>query len=265
MCKNLVEKGNLSSPLIIFNRTEKRATDLRDSFPAGKILVLETIDAVISASDIIFTCVSNDAAIEGIISSALQTGHSLKHKLFVDCSTVHPKTTRALANMIKEVDAEFVASPLLGVPAMAHAGQLVCILAGASSSLERVKPYTKGVMSRMDIVFSGVDPAMATLLKIVANTLVLSMVEALAEGHTLAEKSGLGTGNLEKAIEVVFPGLYMAYSKLLSSGDYYKKDEVLLNLPDSCRIRLLRNLTDIGFSYSPSSPLSWRVKTRVMR
>jgi len=227
--------------------------------------VSATIDGAISKSDIIFTCVSDDAAIEEIICTALKSGHSMEHKMYVDCSTVHPNTTRALAKMVNEVGAGFVASPLLGVPAMADAGQLVFVLAGTASSLERVKPYTMGVMSRMDIIVSDSDPGIASLLKIVANTFVLSMVETLAEGHTLAEKSGLGIGNLEKAIEVIFPGLYMAYSKVLSSGDYYKSDEVLpflFHFP--FQMKLPSELTNFGFSCSRSSALRWRVKIRGM-
>ena len=52
------------------------------------------------------------------------------------------------------------------------------------------------------------------------------MVETLSEGHTLAEKSGLGSQDLHKFIETMFPGPYTAYSGRLMSGDYYKRDEV---------------------------------------
>ena len=52
------------------------------------------------------------------------------------------------------------------------------------------------------------------------------MVETLSEGHTLAEKSGLGNDNLHQFIETMFPGPYTAYSGRLMGGDYYKRDEV---------------------------------------
>ena len=47
------------------------------------------------------------------------------------------------------------------------------------------------------------------------------MIETLAEGHVLAEKSGLGVDNLEKFLETVFPGPYMILSKHMSSGRYH--------------------------------------------
>ena len=42
----------------------------------------------------------------------------------------------------------------LGAPAMADAGQLVCVLAGPNQVVERVKPYCKGVMGKAVIDFS---------------------------------------------------------------------------------------------------------------
>lgn len=109
---------------------------------------------------------------------------------------------------------------------MAENGQLVCVLAGPASGVSRVKPYCKGVMGRANIDFSDQPQGKATLLKIVGNTFILNMVETLSEGHTLAERSGLGNDNLHSFIETMFPGPYVAYSGRLMAGDYYKRDEV---------------------------------------
>jgi len=225
MCKNLVEKGQLDKPLIIFNRTEKRATDLSKSLPSGKSTVASTIEEAVSRSDIIFTCVGDDAAINDTIDAALKG--DTKGKLFVDCSTVHPATTEGLAKKITAAGAEFVACPVFGAPAMADNGQLVCVLAGPRASVEKVKPYTKGVIGRANIDFGGQPVGKALLLKVIGNTFVLNMVETLSEGHVLAEKSGLGGDNLHQFIETMFPGPYTAYSTRMISGDYHKREEPL--------------------------------------
>lgn len=225
MCKNLVEKGNLGKPLIIFNRTQKRANDLSKSLPSGKTEVASTIAEVVSKSDIIFTCVGDDAAINETIDSALKA--SPKGKLFVDCSTVHPDTTNALAEKVTKAGAEFVACPVFGAPAMADNGQLVCVLAGPKDSVEKVKPYTKGVIGRANVDFGGQECGKATTLKIIGNTFILNMVETLSEGHVLAEKTGLGGDNLHQFIETMFPGPYTAYSTRMMSGDYHKREEPL--------------------------------------
>lgn len=109
MCKNLIEKGNLEKPLIVFNRTAQRAIDLNSKFPSKKSSVASSISDAVSKSDIIFTCLGDDAAVRDTITSALK--ENVKEKLFVDCSTVHPDTTDELANMIQAQGAEFVACP----------------------------------------------------------------------------------------------------------------------------------------------------------
>lgn len=219
MCKNLDEKGDLDKPLIIFNRTQKRAIDLSKKLPHGKSEVASSIEEAVSKADIIFTCVGDDAAIIGTIDSALKG--EVKGKLFVDCSTVHPDTTNALAEKVTAKGAEFVACPVFGAPAMADSGQLVCVLAGPKAAVEKVKPYTKGVMGRAFIDFGGQPCGKATTLKVIGNTFILNMVETLSEGHVLAEKSGLGTDNLHSFIETMFPGrltqlLYIADTSIKS-------------------------------------------------
>ena len=114
MCKNLIEKGQLDKQLIMFKRTQKRAMDLSSSLTSGKSTVASSIEEVVSKADIIFTCVGDDAAINDTIDAALKG--SAKGKLFVDCSTVHPDTTEALAKKITSAGADFVACPVFWSP-----------------------------------------------------------------------------------------------------------------------------------------------------
>lgn len=122
MCKNLVEKGNLDKPLILYNRTEARSTGLSQSLPSGKSTVAKTVEDAVKSADIIFTCVGDDPAIDKMIDTALTV--DVKGKLFVDCSTVHPDTTEALAKRIEAKGGHFVACPVFGAPAMADNGQI---------------------------------------------------------------------------------------------------------------------------------------------
>ena len=228
MCKNLVEKGNLDKPLILYNRTKKRSDDLASALGSDRTKVVDTIDQVAKSADIIFMCLGDDAAVNAAVDAILEGG--VKGKLVVDASTVHPDTTNALEKQLTSKGAEFVAMPVFGAPAMADSGNLICVLAGPASSVEKVKPYTKGVMGRADIDYSNQSAGNATLMKIVGNTFILNMNEVLSEGHVLAEKSGLGTQNLHTWIETMFPGPYAAYSSRMLAGDYYKRDEPLFHV-----------------------------------
>lgn len=247
MCKNLVAKGDLKFPLIIYNRTQKRSHDLQASLPPGKTVVASTVEEAVSKANIIFTCVGDDAAINETIDTALKG--DVNGKLFVDCSTIHPETSEGLAKRLSAAGAEFVAGPVFGPPAAADAGQckiahqnvhhrtdsdnfitVICLLAGPASSVAKVAPYTKGVLGKALIDFSDQPVTKALQLKVIGNTFILNMIESLSEGLVLAEKSGLGTDNLVKFIELLFPGPYVAYAGRMTSGDYHTREEPLFTV-----------------------------------
>lgn len=81
-------------------------------------------------------------------------------------------------------------------------------------------------MGRENIDFSGETPGKASLMKLLGNTFILQMVETLGEGHTAAEKTGLGVDNMHTFVQTMFPGPFTAYSGRMLSGDYYTRDTV---------------------------------------
>ena len=109
MAKNLVGKGNLENPLIMFNRTVSKATDLSSKLPSGKSVVAQSIDEAVSKADIIYTSMSNDVAAQENMGKILQ--NDVKGKLIVETSTVHPDTTNEMAKSVADKGAEMVACP----------------------------------------------------------------------------------------------------------------------------------------------------------
>lgn len=222
MSRNLVEKGSLSGPLLIHNRTPARAKEFSDSL---QTVVVESISNGIAQADIIFTCVSNDEAVQELYGTMLNG--DMKGKLFIECSTIHPDTTEAVATLTLAHGAEFIAAPVFGAPAMAEAGQLVAALAGPPTSIAKARPWFKGVMARAEIDLTNQPYRKATELKVLGNTFILNMVEQLAEAHVVAEKSGLGTEALHQFVDAVFGAPYTAYSTRMLTGDYHKRDKPL--------------------------------------
>ncbi|KAF2275759.1 uncharacterized protein EI97DRAFT_400128 [Westerdykella ornata] len=228
ICKNLVAKGNLDKPLILHNRTKARAEELSARLGSDKTQVVDSVRDAVKSADIVFICLGDDPAVYAAVDEILQ--EDVRGKLIVDCSTVHPDTTESLEQRITAQGADFVGMPVFGAPPVAEAGGLICVTAGRREAVEKVRPYTKGVMARENIEFVDQSASKATLLKVIGNTFVLQMVEALAEGHTLAEKTGLGVENLHRWIEVLFPGPYAAYSSRMLAGDYYQREEPLFQV-----------------------------------
>ncbi|KAL1967216.1 hypothetical protein VTN77DRAFT_3507 [Rasamsonia byssochlamydoides] len=193
MAKNLVEKGNLDKPLILFNRTRSRADETSQELKHAT--AADTIADVILAHDI--------------------TG---KH--FVDCSSVLPHITDQIARKVLEAGAEFVAMPVFGDPSMVVSGSLICVPAGAVSSVARIKPYTVGVVAEAIVDLSSEAPSKATLLKVIGNVIILTTIETVAETHVFAEKTGLGTTHMQSLIMTLFlRPLHAIYTRKMTSGD----------------------------------------------
>jgi len=226
MVRNIISKYPLSAPLMIYNRTPSRTAALAATLPPSKVIAATTLEAVAKAN-IIITCIADDAAVRTTIGSLMALTPS--PRLFIDCSTIHPLTTNEIGELLTGAGHEFVAMPVFGAPAMADAGQLVCVPAGPEASVQRALPLTKAV-GRAVIDLSGKAYGQATQLKVIGNAFILNMVEMLSEGHVLAEKSGVGSENLHRFIESILPGAYAAYSKRMMSGDYYTRDEPLFGV-----------------------------------
>ncbi|KAK1456864.1 hypothetical protein CMEL01_16221 [Colletotrichum melonis] len=225
MCKNIAEKSKLDKPLLIYNRTTKRATELSQSLHAGKTQVVEALGDAIAQADIIFTCVANDQAVEEIFATASQ--QKLEGKVFVECSTIAPGASEAAAKAVLDKGAEFICAPVFGAPAMVAAGNATLVLAGPKASIEKIRPYIDAMAAR-EINMADEPYHKASTLKVLGNTVILGMVEQLAETYVAAEKSGLGTGYVKQFVDAMFGGSpYPAYSVRMLEGDYYKREEPL--------------------------------------
>ena len=234
----MAEKAPLEDqPLLLYNRTRQVAVDLAAKLGGpSKAEVVDSLAEGAAIADIIFTTLSNDQVVESTIDEILaslttsSSPESIKSKLIIESSTIHPTTTELLAEKVTASGAAFVAAPVFGAPAMADSGHLIGVLAGPAASVSRAKPYFKGVTSRGIIDMSDEPYGKALTLKLIGNTFILNMVEQLAEGHVLAEKSGLGTEYLHQWVSEMFPGPYAAYSTRMLSGDYYKREYPLFTV-----------------------------------
>ncbi|KAI4113178.1 MAG: hypothetical protein LQ345_005782 [Seirophora villosa] len=226
MCGNLVKKGNLGSPLILYNRTASRAEQLAQEL--GNCSVANSAPEAVASADIIFTCLTDDDAVLKLFRQILDS--DVTGKLFVNCSTTQPGTSDDLAAMVEKKGAGVVTMPVFGEPSMAEKGLLICVPAGKADLVDRVRPYCTGVIGRGVIDFSNETHGKASLLKVIGNVFIVNMIETVAEGLVLAEQSKLGMDNLHKFIQAIFPGPFALYSQRMISGDYYKREEPVVSI-----------------------------------
>ncbi|KAL1863109.1 hypothetical protein Daus18300_008101 [Diaporthe australafricana] len=211
--KHLAAKG--MPPLRYSNRTLSRGEPLKE---AGAVPE-DTFESVVSKSTIIFTMISDDQVLDGLITKALEANISLEHKVWIDTSTVHPDTCAKCAERLGQRGATFVASPVFGASPMAAAGKLIFSMAGPAATIDRLGPFVLAAMGR-SIINMGEDVRKASLFKISGNIFVIGLQELVAEAHVFAEKTGLGTGQMEAFISSMFGPVLESYSKRMTTGAY---------------------------------------------
>ncbi|KAI0137103.1 6-phosphogluconate dehydrogenase [Xylariales sp. AK1849] len=216
MAKNLQKYlSSTDAPGLVYtNRTLSRG----DSLKALGASPVDTVSEVAKRSDIIFSCVSNDAVLKSVADEIVASG-DIKGKVYVDCSTVHPDTSLSVSKQISEAGAEFVASPVFGASAMAEAGKLIFVTAGPSTATQKIAPYLNNVMGR-SVIDMGENVSKSSLLKIAGNICVVSFMEVISEAHVFAEKTGLGSTILEQMLGDMFGPVVESYSKRLTTGAY---------------------------------------------
>ena len=104
-----MSKGNLSTPLILYNRTLQRAVEHGSRIQPSTVAT--SLEDVMSKADIIWSCVQDQIAVEQTFTQIFSTGRSLQGKLFIESSTILPEATTRIVNDIVGAGGEFVAMP----------------------------------------------------------------------------------------------------------------------------------------------------------
>ncbi|KAL2043847.1 hypothetical protein N7G274_003367 [Stereocaulon virgatum] len=224
MTKNIVAKAELEKPLILWNRTQKRAEEHSSSI--GHSTVVATVKEAVTKADIIWSCLQDQEAVTETFEEIFRM--DIRGKLFLESSTVLPDVTNRIAKQIEEAGAEFVAMPVFGEPSLATIGKLICVPAGPTAAVARIKPYLIDVVAQAVVDLSGEEAGKASLLKIIGNVLIMTTMETCAEINVFAEKTGLGVENAQKLIDN-FPhaAAHTIYSNKMLNGDYYQKEPMV--------------------------------------
>jgi 3-hydroxyisobutyrate dehydrogenase-like beta-hydroxyacid dehydrogenase len=153
---------------------------------------------VAERSDIVFTMVTNTAAVQAVtdgpdgILAGLGPG-----KVYVDMSTASPENSRALAERVTELGANMLDAPVSGSVITLEQGKLTVMVGGDEAVFEHVRPVLEAIGPK---VFHVGPNGAAVTMKIATNLSLAVQMLAFSEGVLLAEKSGIPR---EKAVEVM--------------------------------------------------------------
>jgi 3-hydroxyisobutyrate dehydrogenase-like beta-hydroxyacid dehydrogenase len=198
------------------NRTKPKAQWLIDK----GMKWADTPRAVAESSDVVFSMVTDSAALESIaygpdgIVAGLGPG-----KILIDMSTVSPAASRALAEKVRAKGADMVDSPVSGSVITLEQGKLTMMVGGRSETFEKVKPLLLDI--GMKATHVG-DNGLAVSMKIATNLSLVVQMLAFSEAVLLAEKSGIPR---KTAVEVLT-------NSVIASPMVQYRGPMVLQMPD---------------------------------
>ena len=191
MVLRLLSKGHTVTG---YNRTRSKAERLvQKGMKWG-----DSPRAVAAAAEVIFSMVTNSAALEAIVEgpegilAGLTPG-----KFYVDISTVSPEYSRVVAEKVRAKGCDMVDAPVSGSVITLQEGKLSVMVGGSRETFEKLKPILLEIGPKVTLVG---DNGLALVMKIATNLSLAVQMLAFSEGVLLAEKSGISR---EIAVEVL--------------------------------------------------------------
>ena len=191
MVLRLLSKGHTVTG---YNRTKSKAEGLiRKGMKWG-----DSPRAVAASADVVFSMVTNSAALEAIVEgpegilAGLTPG-----KFYVDISTVSPEYSRVVAAKVRAKGCDMVDAPVSGSVITLQEGKLSVMVGGGKETFEKLKPILLDIGPKVTHVG---DNGLALVMKIATNLSLAVQMLAFSEGVLLAEKSGISR---EIAVEVL--------------------------------------------------------------
>jgi 3-hydroxyisobutyrate dehydrogenase-like beta-hydroxyacid dehydrogenase len=181
MAQRLLKAGY---PLVVYNRARSKA----EALAAQGAMIADTPRAVAAMCDYVMTSLVDDAAIEAVfygpdgVLAGARSGVTC-----IDLSTIAPSTSRRLAEAAAEHGVSMIDAPVSGSTSQAEAGSLIIFIGGDEATYQR----SQFLLELLGRSFYMGPSGKGSTMKLVANTLLGTGMQALAEAITLGEKTGL--------------------------------------------------------------------------
>ncbi|HDS1738519.1 3-hydroxyisobutyrate dehydrogenase [Pseudomonas putida] len=188
--------GNMGLPMVLnlikAGRSVKAFdvnTAVMDAVTAkGGQAVSSAVDAA-EGSEIVITMLPNSSVVESVyLGESGFTDQGVKGKLFIDCSTIDPATSRKVASALEALDGAFLDAPVSGGIMGAQAGTLCFMVGGREDVLARAHPVFECMGKK--IIHAG-GPGSGQLAKICNNLMAGILMAGTAEALALGAKNGL--------------------------------------------------------------------------
>jgi len=235
-------------------RAWNRSPVAADAVVNGRIVATpqEAFDA-----DVVFTMLSDDAAIRDVVLGADLLSHAREGCVHVVAATISVAFAQELAAAHAAHGVGYVSAPVFGRPDVAEAAQLNVVAAGAPDAVARVTPLFEVIGRRVFVM--GEDPGHANASKIAGNMMIAMAMEAIAEGIAITETHGVDRqAFLDLMTQTLFGcRVYENYGGKIVSGDHEAGFRLALGLKD------LRLASEAADAFGAPLPMLGAVRSQM--
>jgi len=245
MAKNLLKSGyNLKA----YNRSQDKADRLKEF---GAEISLSVKDVVTNA-DVVITMLTDDAAIEKVMSSDEFISNIKEGATVIDMSSVNPVLTIKYSKKLKEKKINYLDAPVSGGTIGAEEATLAIMVGGDEETFKNCYELLKKMGNP-----TLVGPVSSGQISKLANQIIVGVtIGAVAEAITLCEKSGT---NPNKMIEALSGGwadskILQTHGKRMIDKDFTPKGKTTTQLKD------MTNIVNAGKAVETHLPISSLIK-----
>ncbi|KAL6799850.1 NAD binding domain of 6-phosphogluconate dehydrogenase domain-containing protein [Trichoderma sp. SZMC 28012] len=204
MAKNLQSKLKPTDKVSIFDvnptAVEGLSAEMKAASSGAAVEIAASAHDASKTADTVVTCLPEPQHVRGVYESILTDSLPKKDRIFIDCSTIDPTTSRQVAKSVSEAgQGTFVDAPMSGGVVGATAGTLTFMLGADASILPRVEP-TLFLMGRK-VLHCG-DQGAGLSAKLANNYLLALNNIATAEAMNLGIRCGLDPKTLANVLNV---------------------------------------------------------------
>jgi 3-hydroxyisobutyrate dehydrogenase-like beta-hydroxyacid dehydrogenase len=182
MAANLLKDGH---DVTVFNRSPGKSRALVELGAHEAAKLAEACDG-----EAVITMLANDdAASDVTLGAGGILAHLRKGAIHLSMSTISVALSKRLTQAHAQAGQRYVAAPVFGRPDMAAAAKLFIVAAGDPAAVEACKPLFDALGQKTSMI--GAEPSAANLVKLTANFLQASVIEALGEAIALIGKAGI--------------------------------------------------------------------------
>ena len=245
MAKNLLDK---SLDLNVFSRTIEKAK------PLEKIgaKISNSLSEAVKDVDIVITMLTDDDAVEKVLSDQDFQENLKKGSTVVDMSSIKPKIAIKYGKLLKDKGINFLDAPVSGGTIGAEQATLAIMVGGDQKVFDQIKDVLK-VMGNPTLV----GPIGSGQVSKLANQIIVGVtIGAVAEAITLCEKAGVDGNKFIKALAGGFADgkILQNHGKRMIDKDFSPKGKVSTHLKD------MNNILECAGDFNTTLPISNLIK-----